>query len=74
MKQTTEPKKDIRQEYEFWISVIKDHPDYRDAYIQASMWSYQLGFLQEAKEYLEKAKLLDPNYRGIVEVENLLSN
>jgi tetratricopeptide (TPR) repeat protein len=62
----------LKQEYEYWKSIIRNHPDYRDAYIQASIYAYQLGSINEARAYITKAKSLDPNYHDTVIIESIL--
>ncbi len=59
--------------YRFWQQVVRDHPDYRDGYIQLALVSYQLELTEESRSYVEKIKSLDPNYPGIKEFEGLLS-
>lgn len=66
--QTTE----IRQQFDYWKSIIRDHPDYRDAYVQAAMHAYQLGLFAESRAYIEKAKTIDPNFTGISSFEEHL--
>lgn len=74
----TKPKNGVNKtathkSYEYWKSVIRDHPDYRDGYIQAAMRAYELGLFSEAHGYIEKAKSIDPNFTGILSIEDQLS-
>lgn len=59
-----------KRDYEYWKTIIQDHPDYRDGYIQAAIRAYQLGMISEAKKYLEKARSIDPNFTGIPAIED----
>ncbi len=52
----------------YWNNVIKEHPDYPDAYYQAAWYSYSLGEKQKAYDLLEKAILLDPGFKKAKEL------
>ncbi len=54
--------KDIKRLIAAWEKVIKEKPDYRDGYLQLAYLHYKLYEDEKAKEYLEKAIELDPNY------------
>ncbi|MBI5019791.1 hypothetical protein HZB58_06000 [Candidatus Gottesmanbacteria bacterium] len=60
-------------EYSFWIEVINSHPDYRDAHVNAAILAFKLGLLNEARSHTNKVKELDPNYPGVMQLEDLLS-
>jgi len=66
-----EPKR-IREEISFWEKVISEKPDYRDAYLQLAILNYQIYKKERAKEYLEKALKIDPNFAPARQLENLL--
>ncbi len=51
----------LRQSLEYWMNVIEKHPDFRDAYIQASYIESRLGNTKKSLELLELAKRLDPS-------------
>lgn len=51
----------LRRQYAYWQRVIKEKPDYVDAYLNLGALGYQLFRDEQAKLYLEKALLLDPN-------------
>lgn len=68
----TKPKNEVdnaKRNYDFWKTIIRDHPDYRDGYIRAAIHAYELGLFSEAREYVEKAKSIDPNFAGIPTIE-----
>lgn len=52
---------ELRRQYAYWQRVIKEKPDYVDAYLNLGALGYQLFRDEQAKLYLEKALLLDPN-------------
>jgi len=53
--------KKIEEQYTFWQSVASARPDYRDAFITLTSLAYQLGNLEEARSWLSRAQVLDPN-------------
>jgi len=63
----------LSKELEFWQNVVKEKPDYRDAYLQASALSYQLNKPEDAKKYLDQAAALDPNASVVSHLAQLLS-
>jgi tetratricopeptide (TPR) repeat protein len=62
----------IKKEIAFWEEQVKSKPDYRDAYIKLSSLYYQLQEFDKAKENLEKARQIDPNYPEVRQLEILL--
>jgi tetratricopeptide (TPR) repeat protein len=62
-----EPSK-LTSAYEYWKSVTILYPDYRDGYLIAGTLAYQLGNVGTAKQLIEKAYTLDPNYKPIVDM------
>lgn len=58
----------LRRQYQFWQTVVKEKPDYRDAYVTLASLAYQLGKLNEARAGLAKAHSLDPNSPTIQEL------
>ncbi len=63
----------LAKELQFWQTIIKEKPDYRDAYLQASALSYQLNRPEDAKKYLDQAAALDPNFPIASHLTQLLS-
>lgn len=61
-KQETSERQKVENEYHTWKGIIAAHPDFRDAYIQASLLALTLGETSEAKQLLEQARTLDPNF------------
>lgn len=61
-----------RQEI-FWKEQVKVHPDFRDAYFSLALVEYQLNNLAEAKINLDKALVLDPNFKEGKELKSKLS-
>ena len=68
-----EPQK-IREEISFWEKVVAQKPDFRDAYLQLALLNYQIYNLDKAKEYLQEAKKIDPNFKATKELEKILIN
>ncbi len=63
-----EPKQ-IQAEISFWEKIVEEKPGYRDAYLQLAIASYKIYQTEKAKEYLQKAKEIDPNYKKTKELE-----
>lgn len=51
----------FEKKYAFWQTVAGARPDYRDAFVILAALAYQLGKLDEARSWLERAFTLDPN-------------
>jgi len=62
-----EPSK-LTAAYEYWKLVTIQKPDYRDGFLIAGAYTYQLGNVTEAKQLFEKAYALDPNYKPTIEI------
>lgn len=62
----------IKSEIIFWEKIIADKPEYRDAYLQLALLHYQIYETNKAKEYLQKAKELDPNFEVIKQLEEII--
>lgn len=65
--------KDIRKLIAAWGEIIRERPYYRDGYLQLAYFHYLIFENETAKEYLQKAIELDPNYQPAREMEKLLS-
>lgn len=61
-----------RQEL-FWKDQVKTHPDFRDAFFSLALVEYQLNNLEDARNNLEKAMMLDPNFKEGKDLEEKLS-
>lgn len=65
---------DIKKLITVWEKIIEEKPDYRDAYLQLAYLHYKFYENEKAKEYLEKAIELDPNYEPAKKMERILGN
>lgn len=43
-----------------WKNIIRTHPDYADAFVMAAVYAYQLGNINEAKNFINQAVTLNP--------------
>lgn len=50
----------LEKKLEYWRRITLSHPDYRDAYLQASFYASKLKLSTRAETYLQQAKELDP--------------
>ena len=64
---------DIRRLIAAWEKIIEEKPNYRDGYLQLAILHYKLYENEKAKEYLQKALDLDPNYEPTRELERILN-
>lgn len=48
----------------YWEEVAKQHPLYREAWVQLAYQAFQVGDIKKAEEYWAKAMILDPNYHS----------
>lgn len=55
-----------------WEEILEKYPGYRDAYLRLAVLNWQINNSEKAKEYLEKAKELDPNFETTKELEEIL--
>jgi len=58
----------LKAAYEYWKSVTDEQPDYRDGFLIAGSYAYQLGNITEASSMAQKAYALDPNYKPTIEI------
>ncbi|MGB9706686.1 MAG: tetratricopeptide repeat protein [Microgenomates group bacterium] len=65
--------KDIRQLITAWEKIVEEKPNYRDGYLQLAYLHYKIFESKKAKEYLEKALNLDPNYEPARELEKIIA-
>ena len=63
----------IEQEITKWENVVRQRPNYRDAYFELAVLTYELGRLSETKYYLGKVFELDPNFEPARELEQTLA-
>jgi len=62
----------IGQEISYWENVVSQKPDYRDAYLQLAILNYRIYKNEKAKEYLKRAREIDPNYEPARGLERVL--
>jgi len=67
-KQENDPQ-DLEILIQKWQKVLEEKPDYRDGWLKMAVYLIKVRKINEAKEALEKAKELDPNYEIIREIE-----
>lgn len=63
----------VVKEVAFWEDIVKQYPNYRDAYYTLSVLSYRLKEYDKAKMYLGKALFIDPNFEKGRELEKILN-
>lgn len=51
----------LRENYQFWQSVVRDRPDYQAALVYTAGLAYQLSKMDEGESYIAQASRLDPN-------------
>ena len=56
-----------------WEQIVSDKPTYRDGYLQLAYLNMRIKQDKEAKEFLNKALNIDPNYPPSLEMEALLN-
>ena len=66
-------RKEIEAEIEKWRNVVRERPDYRDAYFELALLTYRLERFGEARFYLRKVFELDPNFEAGRELEKALN-
>lgn len=74
LKKAKEKPRKIRQEIEFWEEIIKEKPNYRDAYFQLAILNYQIYQKEKTLQYLQKTFELDANFEPAKKLEKLLSD
>ena len=52
----------LTRSYDEWKRIVEQKPEYRDGYVMLAWYAQELGKIEEAKGYLQKAQSLDPNY------------
>lgn len=62
----------IKEEIVFWEKMVKERPNYRDAYLQLVILNYQIYENQKAKEYLNKALEIDPNFLPTQQLQKII--
>ncbi len=62
----------LRRELKYWENIVVESPTYRDGYVQLAIGYMQLGAIPAAKENLQRALELDPNWVIPPQLEQLL--
>lgn len=62
----------FKKDLEKWERLKKDSPTYRDSYVQLAFGYMQLGLISQARENLQKARQLDPDWQVPRELLQLL--
>lgn len=64
----------VQSEIQKWEKISQDFPGYRDAYLKLAQLHYLIYQNREARENLDKALELDPNFKPAQEMEKILRN
>jgi tetratricopeptide (TPR) repeat protein len=56
----------------FWESVVNKTPTYLNGWVYLGYYQYQLGKTEEAKESINQALLIDPNFESTKELQKYL--
>jgi tetratricopeptide (TPR) repeat protein len=65
--------KDIEKLIQAWEEILFEKPDYRDAYLNLAWLHHQNYKDQKAKENLEKAIALDPNFEPTLKLQKIIN-
>jgi tetratricopeptide (TPR) repeat protein len=63
--------KDIRRLISAWEKIVQEKPNYRDGWLQLAILHYKLYENEKARQYLQKALELDPNFEPAKELEKI---
>lgn len=65
-------REDLTRKLNYWKDFLSKRQNYPDAFFQVSSLEYRLGNMSQAREYLEKGLILDPNSENGRKIEGLL--
>lgn len=65
-------KRRIEAEITEWEKILEKYPGYRDVYLRLVVLNWQINNEEKAKEHLQEAKELDPNFEKIKELEKII--
>ena len=68
----SQPEK-IKKQINYWQTILKDKPNFRDVYLHLSLLHYQLWQDEKAKQAWEKAFYLDPNNENVQAIGELVN-
>jgi len=60
---------DLLSQFDYWSNIAADKPDFRDAWLALAVLAYDMNRPAETREFLTKAKQLDPNNSNIASLE-----
>ncbi|OIP57234.1 MAG: hypothetical protein COX79_02675 [Candidatus Levybacteria bacterium CG_4_10_14_0_2_um_filter_36_16] len=63
----------VVQKEKYWEGVITQHPNFPDAYYQAASYVLKLSDSKKAEKFLNKALMLDPNFKEAIELKKSLN-
>ncbi len=58
-----EAQEKVKKEIIFWQKTVEEFPGYRDGYLKLAILNWKIYQNDEAKNFLEKARTVDPNNR-----------
>jgi len=64
--------KDIKRLISAWEKIVQEKPNYRDGYLQLAILNYKIYENEKAKEYLNKALEIDPNFEPALELQKII--
>lgn len=70
-KQENDPQ-DLEILIQRWQEILEEKPNYRDSWLKLALYLIRVGKIPEAREAIQKAKDLDPNYEVTRELEKFL--
>jgi tetratricopeptide (TPR) repeat protein len=65
-------REELTENIKLWQSIADKYPGYKDAYFKIASMEYQIGDYKKAKEYVEKALVLDPNFNNARTLEKII--
>lgn len=60
---------EIRKEILEWEKIVSEKPDYRDGFLRLALLYYRIFAKEKARENLNKALAVDPNFKPAREIE-----
>lgn len=66
-------RQELRSQINFWKSIADKYEGYKDAYFRIALLEYKLRNFKTAKQYNQKALILDPNFDDAKKLEVILN-
>lgn len=63
----------LASQFDHWKAIAQERPDYRDAFVMAAAYAYQLGNKEEARALINRAFALDPTSPTVQELLKIIS-